>query len=101
MTSGPGQPPTYSQSNQSNSGNVYAHQGSGNLNIHTGPPPQRGPRTDTKVLLAVWLLNIGFFFYGMFAYTGTNNSADEWRAGIYLFLLVVALRMTRRWFRRR
>jgi hypothetical protein len=37
----------------------------------------------------------------MLAYTGHNTSADAWRAGIYLVMLGVTVRLIRRWFRQR
>jgi len=92
-----------SQFNSSTSGNVYATQGGGNINIrhsHT-TPVKRGPRTDTKVLLIALPINVIYFFYGMLAYTGRNTTADNWRAGIFLFLFFATCTMIGRWIRRR
>ena len=80
-------------------GNVYANQGTGNQIIHTGPGRRGG--ADTKALLVVLVLDVVFFFYGMLAYTGRNTSGDEWRAGIFIVLLIVTAGMIRRWLRRR
>ncbi len=97
----------FSQTNAPHSGGtVYANQG-GNQNItnnnttHTLPPAQSGPRTDTKVLLVTLVVDVAFFFYGMFSYSGENTKADDWRAGIFLLLLVVTIRSIRRWVRKR
>ena len=89
-------------SNQYNSagagGNVYATQGGGTINVH---PPQaaarRGVGIDTKVLLAVIVADVAFFFIGMLSYTGENTSGDTWRAGIFLFLLALTGTLIRRW----
>lgn len=86
------------QSNMVNSGNLYATQ-KGNINIGVGA--QRGPRFDTKALLATLLIDIAFFFYGMLSYTGRNTTGDEWRAGIFLFLFLATSGMFGRWVRRR
>lgn len=93
----PGQPGQY---NAANSGNVYATQ-RGNININSTSPGKRGPRIDTKVLLITLLTDVIFFFYGMLAYTGRNTAADNWRAGIFLFLFVMTSAMIGRWIRRR
>ncbi|MEV6844197.1 hypothetical protein [Actinoplanes sp. NPDC051411] len=79
-------------------GNVYANQG-GNQIIHTGPAKRGGG--DTKALLVTLGSDAVFFLYGMLSYTGQNSSGDEWRAGIFIVLLVVTAGMIRRWLRRR
>ena len=101
----PNPPGQYVQNNLPGpGGHVIAHQGSGPQHIYL-PPNQvarkRGPRTDTIVLLATVVFDVLFFFYGMLAYTGRNTGADEWRAGIFLLLLLVTGSMVRRWIRRR
>jgi hypothetical protein len=93
-----GQP---SQVNTAMSGNVYATQGGGKITINSGPASKGGLRTDTKVLLVTLLVDVAFFFYGMLAYTGKNTNADEWRAGIFLFLLLMTGGTVGRWIRRR
>lgn len=86
------------QNNSVGSGNIYATQ-KGNINI--GGAPQRGPRLDTRVLLATLLTDAVFFFYGMLSYSGHSTTGDEWRAGIFLFLLITTGGMAGRWVRRR
>ena len=93
-------------SNQYNSagagGNVYATQGGGTINVHQPQAAaRRGVGIDTKVLLAVIVADVAFFFIGMLSYTGQNTSGDTWRAGIFLFLLVLTGILIRRWIRRR
>lgn len=96
------QPGQYnSQFNNSTSGNVYATQGGGNININHNAPGKRGLRTDSKVLLITLPVNVIYFFYGMLAYTGRNTTADNWRAGIFLFLFLATCTMIGRWIRRR
>jgi hypothetical protein len=51
-------------------------------------------------VLAVLALDAVFFFYGMFAYTGKNTTADDWRVGIFLLLIVITGSLVRRWLRR-
>ncbi|MFD0526736.1 hypothetical protein ACFQ1I_04850 [Kitasatospora arboriphila] len=42
------------------------------------------------------------FLYGALAYTGrSGNSGDLWRSLVFVLLLVVTLRSTGRWWRRR
>jgi hypothetical protein len=101
----PGQPgntpgPAQSIQYNSSSGPLYASQ-SGNININNGPAAQRGPRTDTKVILVAMLADVAFFFYGMLAYTGHNTSSDDWRAGIFLFMFFATSVVIGRWIRRR
>jgi hypothetical protein len=88
------------QSNSVNSGNIYATQ-SGNVNITSGGTEKRGPRLDSKVLLGTVLTDVIFFGYGMLSYTGNNSGGDDWRAGIFLFLLITTSAMIGRWIRRR
>lgn len=78
-------------------GSVYANQG-GNQIINVGGKRGGG---DTKALLVTLAVDVAFFFYGMLSYTGRNTTADEWRAGIFLILLIVTVGMVRRWLRRR
>jgi hypothetical protein len=47
------------------------------------------------------VLDVAFFFYGMTAYTGRNTTADTWRAGIFILLLILTASLVRRWLRRR
>ena len=79
-------------------GQVFAHQGTGNQIINM---QARRRRADSIALLVTLVVNVLYFFYGMSSYTGRNTTADEWRAGIFLLLLVVTIGMVRRWFRRR
>jgi hypothetical protein len=83
------------QFNSVNRGNQYATQ-YGNINLHAG---QR--RFDGRVLLVTLVVDVAFFFYGMLAYTGKNTTGDQWRAGIFLFLLIITATLLRRWIRRR
>ena len=92
-----GQPGQY---NMSASGNVYATQ-KGNITIGGAAGGWRGPRVDSKVLLATLLADGIFFLYGMLSYTGRNTGPDQWRAGIFLFLLLTTFAMAGRWIRRR
>jgi hypothetical protein len=94
-------PPQPGQYNTSSSGNVYATQGGGNININNAPPAQRGLRLDTKVLLVTLLVDAVFFLYGMLSYTGQNTGSDTWRAGIFWFLFLMTCGMLGRWVRRR
>jgi hypothetical protein len=80
-------------------GNVYANQGTGKQIIHTGSS-KRGSG-GTKALLVTLALDAVFFLYGMLSYTGKNTSGDEWRAGIFIILLIVTAGMIRRWLRNR
>ncbi|MBF5028557.1 MULTISPECIES: hypothetical protein [unclassified Micromonospora] len=101
MSSGQkGTPPGSGQNINTNSGNVYATQ-TGNININNNLAQKRGPHLDTKALLVVLPANVIFFLYGMSAYTGRNTSGDNWRAGIFLFMLLFTLGMIGRWVRRR
>jgi hypothetical protein len=94
-------PPRYTQHNAPRSGgSVYANQGPGNQIINT-QPNKRGVGVDTKALVATLVSDVVYFFYGMSAYTGRNTTADEWRAVIFVVLLVVTIGMVRRWLRRR
>ncbi|GAA1640346.1 hypothetical protein [Actinoplanes couchii] len=82
--------------NQYNVGqNVYATQ-KGKITVNHGAAPPSG-----KPVLILLGLDVIFFFYGMFAYTGDNTSGDTWRAGIFLLLVFVTLSTLGRWFRRR
>jgi hypothetical protein len=78
-------------------GTVYANQG-GDQIIYAGPRKRSG--VDTK-LLGTLVADVAYFFYGMSAYTGRNTSADQWRATIFLVLLVITGGVIRRWLRRR
>ncbi|MEV4350731.1 hypothetical protein AB0J83_40260 [Actinoplanes sp. NPDC049596] len=82
--------------NQYNSGqNVYATQ-KGHIRITNGAAPP-----SAKPLLVILALDAVFFLYGMLSYTGHNTSADAWRAGIFLALVVLTLSLTSRWIRGR
>ena len=83
-------------------GNVFANQGPGNQIINnTTQQAKRGTGFDTKALLVILVLDVAFFFYGMTAYTGRNTTADTWRAGIFILLLILTASLVRRWLRRR
>jgi hypothetical protein len=88
--------------NASNGGFVYANQGPGkqSINHHYNVV---GARTRTGwAILVLLAVDVGFFIYGMTAYTGlADDSGDLWRAGISVVLLGVTLRLIRRWFRQR
>jgi hypothetical protein len=92
-------PQRYTQHNVPRSGGqVYANQGSGNQIINA-QPHKRG--VDTKALIVTLVFDVVYFFYGMSVYTGRNTTADEWRAVIFIVLLVVTIGLIRRWLRRR
>ncbi len=96
----PSRPDRYTQRNAPGSGGtVYANQGEGDQIIYAAPRKRGG--MDTKALLVTLLVDVLYFFYGMTTYTGHNTTADQWRALIFLVLLVVTGGMIRRWLRRR
>jgi hypothetical protein len=99
------QGPGYHQHNAPTSGGtVYSYQGSGSQVVHntySNPAAQQRRRTATRLLIGALVADFLYFFYGMWAYTGHNTSADAWRAGIYLVMLGVTVRLIRRWFRQR
>jgi hypothetical protein len=99
------QGPEYHQHNAPTSGGtVYSHQGSGSQVVHntyTDQAAQRRRQTTTRLLIGALLADILYFFYGMWSYSGHNTSGDAWRAGIYLVMLVITIRLIRRWFRQR
>jgi hypothetical protein len=89
--------------NASDGGSIYANQG-GNQSInHTYNTINKGRRIRTGwAVLAIIVLDMAFFFYGMTAYTGQpDNSGDLWRAGIFLVLLATTGSLIRRWVRMR
>ncbi|MFI5905955.1 hypothetical protein [Dactylosporangium sp. NPDC051541] len=80
---------------------LYAHQGTGDMNIsQTQYNLGQSRKTLNWTLLVMVVVDVAFFFYGMMAYTGHNTSADTWRAFIFLALVVVTLRLLRRRLRR-
>jgi len=80
-------------------GQVFAHQGTGDQNIHLQTDRRRG--TDSKALLVTLAVDVIFFVYGSLSYTGRGSSSDMWHAVIFLVLLAVTVAMIRRWLRRR
>lgn len=70
-------------------------------NNSLAPQTKKGISFDTKMLLAVLLFDVVFFFYGMWSYTGKNTNVETWRAIIMLVMAGVTVGMIRRWFRRR
>ena len=79
---------------------VNAHQGSGPMNIfQTLNPSRRG--YGPWLLLVLVIVDVGYFFFGMLSYSGTDNSGDMWRAWIFLFLVVWTLRTAVKLARRR
>lgn len=89
------------QYNHASNGPLYANQGSGTQKItHNN---YQAARTRTGVAILVFLVLDGLFFiYGSAAYSGQNgDSADLWRAGIFLVLVSVTISLIRRWFRQR
>jgi hypothetical protein len=99
------QEPEYHQHNAPTSGGtVYSYQGTGSQVVHNtygDQAAQRRRQTTTRLLIGVLLADFLYFFYGMWAYSGHNTSADAWRAGIYLVMLAITIRLIRRWFRQR
>ena len=94
--------PAFTQHNVPNSGGtVYSYQGTGAQIINHTTKATRRRRIDTWILLSVLVVDIGFFFYGMEAYSGRNTHGDEWRAVIFLVLLATTIGMIKRWIRRR
>jgi hypothetical protein len=83
-------------------GVVNAHQGSGPMNIVQNflSPTRRG--YGGWLLLILVVVDVIYFFYGMLSYSGDpDNSADMWRAWIFLFLVVWTLRTVRRLLKRK
>jgi hypothetical protein len=99
------QEPEYHQHNAPTSGGtVYSYQGTGSQvvqNTYGDQAAQRRRQTTTRLLIGALLADILYFFYGMWSYSGYNTSGDGWRAGIYLVMLVITIRLIRRWFRQR
>ncbi|MEV7179558.1 toll/interleukin-1 receptor domain-containing protein [Kitasatospora sp. NPDC093679] len=57
---------------------------------------------DTRMLLILLGIDGAAFLYGALAYTGrSGDSGDLWRSLVFVLLLVVTLRSTGRWWRRR
>ena len=70
---------------------VNVNQGSGPMNvIQHFSPTRRG--YGAWLLLALVIVDIGYFFFGMFSYSGTDNKGDMWRAWIFLVLVVWTIR---------
>jgi hypothetical protein len=85
-------------------GTVYANQGAGHQivnNVYSSPEAERRRRLMTKILVGALVADVLYFFYGMWSYSGQNTSADAWRAGVYIAMLVVTIRLIRRWWRQR
>jgi hypothetical protein len=95
--------PNHQVNKASKGGSIYANQGGHQSINHTYNTVHSRPRVWTGwAILAILVLDIAFFFYGMTAYTGqSGNSGDLWRAGIFLVLLASTGSLIRRWFRLR
>lgn len=95
---------TGAQVNATQNGNQYISNTTNNYNSNN-VTHQHIRRSRTKIgwaVLIVLAVDVGFFFYGQAAYTGeANNSADLWRAGIFLVLIATTGTLIRRWFRSR
>jgi len=97
--SGPSQ-----QNNQANNGPLFANQNGNQYNtVVTNQLKLKQARVRTGwAVLVLIVLDVAFFFYGQAAYTGKmDDSGDLWRAGIAFVLLVITVRLIRRWFRTR
>src|ERR1700742_4451194 len=105
MTTPPGPNSPYQQNNQvnqaSNGGTIYSSQGgSQQVNITNNMAVKAARSRAGWAVLTIIVVDIAFFFYGMAAYTGQpNNSADLWRAGIFIVLLGITGNLIRRWIR--
>ena len=85
-------------------GTVYSNQGPGNqifYQTYVDPAAQRRRRLARWGLLGALVTDVLYFFYGMWSYTGRNTPGDAWRAGIYLVMLAVTIRLLRGWLRTR
>ncbi|MGI5246630.1 hypothetical protein [Dactylosporangium sp. CA-139066] len=96
----------YNQQNHASSGGIVnANQGSGpqiiNYNAYDPTAERRRRRRSTWLVLSALIADVLYFFYGMWSYTGRNTPADTVRAVVYLFMLVITIRLIRNWFRRR
>jgi hypothetical protein len=86
----------------SNGGTIYSSQGGPQqVNITNNMAVKAARSRAGWAVLTVIVVDIAFFFYAMVAYTGQpNNSADLWRAGIFIVLLGITGNLIRRWIRR-
>jgi hypothetical protein len=92
--------PGSTQNNRSGpGGDLYAYQGTGEMNIHNHRTARSG--FGGRLLLTLVVVDAVFFFYGMLAYTGNSTSADAWRAWTFLVLLALTGATLRGWLRRR
>lgn len=100
------------QSNQGGDGTLYANQGT--QNVHNGDYFDNGDYRNTYIrqeiararshaswwVLAILVVDVGYFFYGKSAYTGlSGNTGDIWRMVIFFVLLSLTGSLIRRWFR--
>lgn len=97
-------PPGSRQHNHASGGSsIYANQGSGHQSINNNYNTTINARTRTRTgwaILVILVVDVAFAVYGQAAYTGQpGNSADLWRAGIFLFLMATTGTLIRRWFR--
>jgi hypothetical protein len=96
--------PGSQQHNRASDGSsIYANQGSGNQSISHNYNTTINARTRARTgwaILVLLVVDVVFAIYGQAAYTGqSGNSADLWRAGIFLFLMATTGTLIRRWFR--
>jgi hypothetical protein len=97
--------PEYHQHNAPTSGGtVYSYQGTGSQVVHntySDQAAQRRRKFTSRLLIGALVADVLYFFYGMWSYSGHDTSGDAWRAGIYLLMLGVTIRLIRRWVRQR
>ncbi|MFG1641286.1 hypothetical protein ACGFMK_13445 [Amycolatopsis sp. NPDC049252] len=99
------------QANHGGDGTLYANQGT--QNVHNGDYFDNGDYRSTHIqqiararsragwwVLAILVVDVGYFFYGKAAYTGVSgDTGDIWRMVAFFVLLSLTGSLIRRWFR--
>ncbi|SDF81209.1 hypothetical protein SAMN05216553_103399 [Lentzea fradiae] len=98
---------SHQHNNASHGGNVFANQGSGQMNVHQDNSTVNHFRLNQRkwtgwAILVMLVADVVFFIYGATSYSGNQgDSGDGLRAVVYLLMLGVTITLVRRWFRQR